>query len=323
MNSLISIIIPVYNAEYWLEECLNSVINQTYANLEIILVDDGSSDNSGRICDEYATKDKRIKVIHTENRGVSSARNTGLDLAQGDYVSFIDSDDFVDKDYIFAMHQKSIETNAGLVFCHYSKFVEGKTIPIDEKIPELINVNIKDDNFLYFIHRFFNFNQSIFGGTWRVLFKENILHTIKFVPDIKVSEDLLFLLHVILKAKRIASVKEHLYFYRQTNHSVTSKYKKNFLSSQLSLYRELKKIFDAFDNVQSKQIFETYSCLLCYYLFSNEVKFKQQNRRNNIKEIRESALYKHFCLKNGLKIYGLKNKLKFLIIWMLVKIRIV
>ena len=92
----ISVIIPVYNVEKYLKRCLDSVINQTYKNLEIILVDDGSTDNSGKICDEYAKNDKRIIVIHKENGGVSVARNIGLDICTGDYVNFIDSDDWID-----------------------------------------------------------------------------------------------------------------------------------------------------------------------------------------------------------------------------------
>ena len=97
---LISIIVPVYKAEKHLSECIDSIISQTYENFELILIDDGSPDNSGKICDEYAEKDKRIRAIHKENGGVSSARNTGLDNASGEYITFIDSDDFVDKQYL-------------------------------------------------------------------------------------------------------------------------------------------------------------------------------------------------------------------------------
>ena len=97
---LISIIIPVYNAEKYLKKCLDSVINQTYKNLEIILVDDGSTDKSPEICDKYAEKDSRIIVLHKENGGVSSSRNAGLDIFKGEYLSFVDSDDYVEPDYI-------------------------------------------------------------------------------------------------------------------------------------------------------------------------------------------------------------------------------
>ena len=99
-KKLVSIIVPIYKVEKYLKQCLDSILNQTYENIEIILVDDGSPDNCGKICDEYASNDKRIRVIHKENGGLSSARNAGLDVATGEYISFIDSDDYVSENFI-------------------------------------------------------------------------------------------------------------------------------------------------------------------------------------------------------------------------------
>ena len=96
MNKLISIICPIYNTELYLKECLNSILCQSYTNFELILIDDGSTDNSGIICDEYATKDKRIIVIHQTNKGLSASRNKGLEIASGEFITFIDSDDWID-----------------------------------------------------------------------------------------------------------------------------------------------------------------------------------------------------------------------------------
>lgn len=103
-EDLISIVIPVYKVELYLEKCIESIINQTYKNLEIIIVDDGSPDNCPKICDEYAQKDNRIKVIHKENGGLSDARNAGIDVAAGKYIAFVDSDDYVSNDYIEYMY---------------------------------------------------------------------------------------------------------------------------------------------------------------------------------------------------------------------------
>ena len=125
MDDLISIIIPVYRVEKYLEECLNSVINQTYANLEIILIDDGSPDRCGQICDEYAKKDERIEVIHQENQGVSNARNHGIEMAKGKYITFIDSDDYLEQDYIKYLYDEITKFNADISICG--------TIDIDEK----------------------------------------------------------------------------------------------------------------------------------------------------------------------------------------------
>lgn len=114
---LISIIIPVYNVSLFLEKCLNSVINQTFKNLQIILVDDGSTDNSGIICDNYSKKDSRIEVIHQKNKGLSEARNTGLSLARGEYITFVDSDDYIELDTYSTIFKAIIENkNPDLIF---------------------------------------------------------------------------------------------------------------------------------------------------------------------------------------------------------------
>lgn len=136
-NDLISIIIPVYNVEQYLPKCLDSIINQTYKNLEIILIDDGSTDRSGEICDKYKNEDKRIMVIHQLNGGVSGARNTGIEVAKGKYILFIDSDDWIEKDYV-----SSLFTYAGddtIVCCGYKRVFEDKII--EHSVKKLAELN--------------------------------------------------------------------------------------------------------------------------------------------------------------------------------------
>lgn len=117
MEDLISVIVPVYKVEKYINKCVDSIINQTYTNLEIILVDDGSPDNCGNICDEYAKKDNRIKVVHKENAGVSSARNIGLEKSSGKYITFIDADDYVEKNYCEELLNILKIENADCVAC--------------------------------------------------------------------------------------------------------------------------------------------------------------------------------------------------------------
>ena len=116
-EELISVILPIYNVEKYLEKCLKSVINQTYKNLEIILVDDGSKDNSPQICDEYAVKDKRIVVIHKSNGGLSDARNAGIEIAKGKYITLIDSDDYVELEMYEKLYNKAISDNLDIAIC--------------------------------------------------------------------------------------------------------------------------------------------------------------------------------------------------------------
>lgn len=119
MKELISIIVPVYNVEQYLDDCLISIINQTYKNLEIILIDDGSTDKSGKICDEYAKKDSRIIVIHKENGGVSSARNAGLRIAKGAYIGFVDPDDWIAEDMYEVLYSNAKKYDADVSVCKY------------------------------------------------------------------------------------------------------------------------------------------------------------------------------------------------------------
>ena len=115
----ISVIVPIYNSEDYIDRCVRSIVEQSYKNIEIILVDDGSTDNSSMMCDEWAKNDKRVKVIHKENGGVSSARNEGLKIAKGDYISFVDSDDYIDKKMIEKMLNQMEKGNTDLVICNY------------------------------------------------------------------------------------------------------------------------------------------------------------------------------------------------------------
>lgn len=127
MSPFVTIIIPVYNSERWLVRCLDSVINQTFREIEILLIDDGSSDKSAEICDEYASKDSRIRVIHQQNKGVSAARQKGVNCAIGEYVIHVDSDDWVEKDMIEQLYSKAIEGDYDMVVCDYYEELVGKT----------------------------------------------------------------------------------------------------------------------------------------------------------------------------------------------------
>ena len=145
---LLSVIVPIYNVEEYLEKCLDSIINQTYKNLEIILVDDGSPDKCPQICDEYAKKDDRIVVIHKENGGVSSARNLGLDIAKGEFITFVDSDDWIDETMYEKMMLKQAEENLDLVFTRYKTIKNGSI----KKIKELtMDIFCKGNDLQYFI----------------------------------------------------------------------------------------------------------------------------------------------------------------------------
>ena len=143
---LISVIIPVYNVEKYLRRCLDSVIAQTYQNLEIICVDDGSIDDSGKICDQYAVRDARIKVIHQENQGLSAARNRGLDAAEGEYIAFVDSDDYILEDMYKKMLDKLLDYSVDLCVCQWQyEFSDGRQVVKKKNICLLYTSDAADE----------------------------------------------------------------------------------------------------------------------------------------------------------------------------------
>ena len=179
-NKKISVIVPIYNVENYLNRCIDSIINQTYKKLEIILVDDGSPDNCGKICDEYAKKDSRIKVIHKENGGVSSARNAGLNIATGDYIGFVDGDDWIELDMYEYLLGLSIKYKADISRC---SFVYNDNIGNISK--ENIKIIKNEDALINCING--NFEE---GVVWNKLYRRFIFQNIRFEPNI-IFEDVL------------------------------------------------------------------------------------------------------------------------------------
>lgn len=207
-NVLISIIVPVYNVDKYLRKCLDSIISQTYSLLEIIVVDDGSLDTSGEIAEEYAKHDKRIRVIHKANGGLSSARNAGLDISNGDYIMFIDSDDYVDKDICKIMLSKAINNDCQMVECGMVKVYRKKEVRETKRQELLLSGRemtleyLKGNSLLQTSACDSLYHRSIFDG---VRFDEGRLH-----------EDKWFKYKAFFRANRVCVLKESLYFYIQS-----------------------------------------------------------------------------------------------------------
>lgn len=216
MEQLVSIIVPIYNVEKYIKECIDSIINQTYKNLEIILVDDGSPDICPKICDEYSKKDKRIKVIHKENGGLSSARNAGLDVAKGEYVSFIDSDDVVDEKFIETLYNLCIENNCDISECDFTRFEEEV---IKSDVEPNINVYTNKEMQLRIYSDFYIRTIIVCNK----LFKKYLYDDIRF-PIGKIHEDEFTTYKIFHACKlHICTTSEVLYFYRYNAASITRK----------------------------------------------------------------------------------------------------
>lgn len=266
MNQLISVIVPVYNAEKYLETCVNSIINQKYTNLEIILVDDGSKDNSLDLCKKYAEKDNRIKVIHKENGGVSTARNAGIESASGDFIAFVDSDDYIDENMYFNMMQKVEEYNCDMVMCDCYK-VNGEN---KEIFTHDIRDGFYDKEQLYkeYFDKLLMLDSINYPATisnWVMLIKSHIIknNKLKYIEGVKYSEDLLFGSQVMYYTNRFYYLKGECYYnYINNPTSATNTYYEKKWDNFVQLYYEIKRFFgNKKDFDFSKQI---YYCLLFF-----------------------------------------------------------
>ena len=201
----VSIIVPVYNVEKYICRCLDSVVSQTFTDWECILVDDGSLDNSGKVCDEYAERDRRFKVIHRKNSGVSAARNMGLDMAEGEWISFVDSDDWIEKETYKIAIENAIKEKSDVV-CYGMRFLQNgryKSVPFKEKC----DIFYKFQHYKVYMHS--PCNKLIKGG-W--------VKNKRFNVDMKCYEDLLFIFDVLTDPNiRISYMNNELYYYEQNN----------------------------------------------------------------------------------------------------------
>lgn len=204
---MISIIIPIYKVEPYLRRCLDSVLAQTYTDLQIILVDDGSPDGCGAICDEYAAKDSRIEVIHQENRGLSGARNAGLALAKGEYIAFLDSDDYVDETMYEKLLQVLLEKDADIAECGYRWVKPDVTYDRENTGKVDIYTNLEALEMLYF-------GDQMFGGisivVWNKLYRAELFDDLCFAQGLN-NEDVDFTPRALYKARRIAKLNENLH----------------------------------------------------------------------------------------------------------------
>ncbi|MBQ8209673.1 MAG: glycosyltransferase [Clostridia bacterium] len=212
MTPLISIIIPIYNTAKYLSKCIDSLLDQSYKNTEIILVNDGSTDESGKICDEYAALHKNIKVIHKANAGVSQARNTGIENATGDYLCFVDGDDYVTSNYIGDMFDVAKKEAVDIVTCNQIKiWDDGRKIELFENNMQL--------NEYFIISGIETLADMLYGKTCFAtccckLYKRHIFDTIRF-PSISMGEDSYTMYYCFLKAKSVAHLRSPNYYYLQ------------------------------------------------------------------------------------------------------------
>ena len=221
MSDKISVIIPVYKVEAYLDRCGRSVVNQTHENLQIILVDDGSPDRSAAMCDEWATKDNRIQVIHQKNSGLSGARNSGLDVAEGEYVVFVDSDDYIKNTMIEALLQLCTSHQAEVAICDYMRF-SGEGVTEEQlKISNAKEKKIQVHNQMEAIKQLHGWNGEMYTVAWNKLYKRSLWQGIRY-PVGKINEDEFTTYKILYHAKNVVVTNQMYYYYFYNSNSITT-----------------------------------------------------------------------------------------------------
>lgn len=236
---MISIIVPIYNVEPYLRKCLDSVVGQTYRDLEILIIDDGSTDGSGRICDEYKEKDDRIIVFHTENRGLSAARNLGLDNATGEWIGFVDSDDWIEPDMYEVLLKKAEESGADVVECGCYRELLDKTVA-RKRVDVLLNGEEAVSALL---------QGKLFDYAWDKLWKKECFKSIRF-PEERVHEDTAVTYRIFAEAESVCMISSALYHYRERKGSLSQTYDMaNVVGFWLSAKEQYEFLWDRVDEI--------------------------------------------------------------------------
>lgn len=291
----ISIVIPVYKTENFLCRCIESVINQTYKNIEIILVNDGSPDKCGLICNKYKQIDNRIIVIHKKNEGVSKARNSGMEIVTGDYIYFLDSDDFIDSDTIHILYKHAVETFADIIIGNYKLINEYGDIKLCDSFKKK-NFTKSDyekssEKFKYF------FGKSYGRNVWNRLYKTSYLKSLDIIfekDNLNYAEDFLFNLKIFIHRPKVELINKYTYYYFQNNNSITNSYKKDLTEKYLcilnSFYeyaKEQNRLDQNLDLMAYIAITAIDASIFNCYLYSDK---KFVNMKNELKKFKKSSI---------------------------------
>ena len=243
--SLLSVIVPVYKVEAYLDDCVKSILSQIYAELELILVDDGSPDRSGAMCDEWAARDSRVRVIHKPNGGVCSARNAGLDAAKGDYIAFVDSDDWLDPGMYAAMMAKVREYGSDVVMCDCVKeFPEGSRLYTHDIRPGFYDRAALETEYFPHLLIMENVEYPATISNCLLLFRRELAKDVRYLTGVRYSEDLLFGAQLLYRANSFCYLKgQSFYHYRMNPTSATHKFVPDKWNDYLKLHAGIRASF--------------------------------------------------------------------------------
>lgn len=300
---LISVIIPAYNSENYIKRCLESILVQTYTNYELIVVDDGSTDNTLKICRELQNQNEKIKIIEKENGGVSSARNVGLANTKGEYIAFIDSDDYVSKEYLEILVRMTKINNAEMSICGVLDRLEnGKIL---NKSKEITDVLTTEDAVKFYLR-----SEYFFGTMWAKLIRKDVFEGIFFNENIQRGEDFDIFLRLLLKCKRInIDTKKYCYNYIVNDESLVRNSNPEQIFQECLMAENISKLIDkVYPNLHNEVVYWFYSCCLNYNAEAlkkkDYIKFKKLLKQKLKKFFQEEKEFKkQFQMKHIIKIF--------------------
>lgn len=302
-NPMVSVVIPIYNVEKYLKKCIDSILNQSFKDFEIILVNDGSTDRSLRICNEYEKKDCRIILINKKNGGLSSARNAGLNVAKGKYISFIDPDDCINENYFNILVEKGEKNNCDIIVSGY------KTVPNNKNVIPTYKLNtvLKGKEFILSSDNVHSKNELCF--VWRYLYRLKLIkqNKILFNENIFIGEDVVFNLEALVNSNRVMAVSDILYYYTIDNSTslMRSKIKKNLeesLIEQYSIRNDLSIRYELLKNKKYKNDMSQYYINNIYNLIIENLILKNDtNLKLSIKKITKYDMFKDSVKRLGFR----------------------
>lgn len=284
---LVSIVVPVYNVEKYLKRCVDSIINQSYNNIEILLVDDGSTDSSGKICDDYLKKDSRIKVIHKQNGGLSDARNFGIDKSTGDYLSFIDSDDWIEKDMIMNLFNSIINEKSDISICRRYRVYDNqeKNVESFQTFPKSCAFNNIDG--LNYLMSFCGYDMSVCDK----MFKSSLFYDVRF-PFGKTCEDSFTTYKLFAKANKISYIDKPLYNYYYRVNSITRNKDVNetVITAAKEQFMFIKDNYPENIYAASSFVITAYMSVYNEFIIRNKICTKINEYKNNSRSFLRNAL---------------------------------
>lgn len=303
-KALITVIIPVYNVERYLERCLKSIITQTYNNIEIILIDDGSTDNCYNICEEYAKIDKRIIIIHKKNEGVSAARNDGLNIAKGEYITFVDADDYVDKEYIEQLYKECESCNSDISIIGTNDINEqGQLINKSRRIKKEWNREEAIKQLM--VEKYYT------CVIWGKMYKKYLFNNIRFNTNIRIAEDLDVLSKIILKCDKVTiNTRMRLYYYEIRNNSAIHKEYGREFKKEIEICQEMiEKISGQYPKIKKyairRYIRINITCIVrvmkATNMNENEKDLEIKELKNNIDKYKNLRYFQDY--KNKIKVF--------------------